>query len=460
MKLPHLVLISIAITSLHFTTYSQSTTCAAAAAGTPIADGSCLTNQNSTTGVPAVNCGGGFNSGTGFFYSFVAGTCPQFDVTATADNEYQFILWSSACGLISAECSENTANVPFTFSDVNLTPGTTYVLEVVWDNNATFDICYEANVAEDPSNECAGALGLGNSPTTFYNGGNCAFTGSINDPTTSDPAAGLLCAGSLENTQWIQFSPIAGATSFDIIGTNISCSGGACAWQFGIASGNCSSLTWEGCVSDGNACVNGPDPSQALTGSTADGFALSWSGVSGTGFTGTVTPTGGGTFTGTETFYLVMDGNANADCNYTLSGLNLQPLPIELISFYAKKFNNVNRIYWEVASETNNDYFTIERSTELGVWEEVGMINGAGTSSEQRLYAFTDDRYQKNTNYYRIKQTDFNGDYEYSKIISVDNSIKTKKLISVVNSMGQVVETDASGLKIFVYEDGSTEKKY
>lgn len=443
-----------------FSSNAQFTTCATAAAGTPVADGSCLTGQNSTTAVPAVNCGGGFNSGTGFFFPFVAGSCPQFDLTATAANEYQFILWDASCSLLSAECSENTANAPFTFSDVDLTSGTTYVLEVVWDNNATFDICYEANVAEDPSNECGGAVGLGNTATTYYNGGNCAFSGSFNDPTTTDPAANLLCAGSLENTQWVEFSPVAGATSFDIIGTNIVCSGGACAWQFGIASGSCASLTWEGCVSDGNACVNGPDPSAALTGSTTDGFALTWSGVSDFGFTGTMTPTGGGTFTGTETFYLVMDGNANSDCQFTLSGVNLQPLPIELVSFYAKKFNNANRIYWEVASEVNNDYFTVERRTDFETWEEIGTINGAGTSSEQRLYAYTDERYAAKINYYRLKQTDFDGKYEYSKIISVDNSDVDRTVVSIVNAMGQEVSANESGLKIFVYSDGTTEKKY
>jgi hypothetical protein len=258
----------------------------------------------------------------------------------------------------------------------------------------------------------------------------------------------------------VDFLNQTGNEGFDIIGTNIVCSGGACAWQFGIASGSCASLTWEGCVSDGNACVNGPDPSAALTGSTADGFALSWSGVTDFGFTGTMTPTGGGTYTGTETFYLVMDGNANADCEFTLSGVNLQPLPIELISFYAKKYNNANRIFWEVASESNNDYFTIERSNGSGVWEEVGMIQGAGTTTEQRLYGFTDERFPKAMNYYRLKQTDFDGKFEYSKLISVNNSEVEKSIVSIVNAMGQEVSENDTGLKIFVYSDGTTEKKY
>jgi hypothetical protein len=88
------------------------------------------------------------------------------------------------------------------------------------------------------------------------------------------------------------------------------------------------------------------------------------------------------------------------------------------------------------------------------------MIQGAGTTTEQRLYGFTDERFPKAMNYYRLKQTDFDGKFEYSKLISVNNSEVEKSIVSIVNAMGQEVSENDTGLKIFVYSDGTTEKKY
>lgn len=446
--------------------FGQSTTCAGAMAGPFLTSGSCLTNQNATVAATAANCGGGFNSGVGLFYKFTAGTCSQFDLVFNAAENIQYLLWSSACVNLAVECSQTVANLPNSESfsaavGPTLVNGTTYVIEILTETNSNFSICFNANMPEAPSNECSGALGLSPSGSTFNNGGNCEFTGSLNDGTTSDPAPGTLCAGSLENTQWVTFSPTAGSTSFQIIGTNTVCAGPVCKWQFGIFSGSCAGLTSEGCVSNGaGGCVNGPDPSSQVSGSALDGFALTWSGVSATGYTATITRTGGGAFIGTEVFYLVMDGNANSDCNYTLTGANIQPLPIELISFFGIKYNDVNMIKWEVASEVNNDYFSIERSLDGNEWETIQVIDGAGNSTEQRKYAILDERFSLEVNYYRLKQTDFDGAFEISQIISIDNRIMTKEIIAIHNFLGENVTLEYSGIKIIQYSDGTIEKRY
>jgi hypothetical protein len=105
----------------------------------------------------------------------------------------------------------------------------------------------------------------------------------------------------------------------------------------------------------------------------------------------------------------------------TLPSCSSSPkLPIELLSFtgYCDKQNNI--LQWSTATEKNNDYFTIERSTNGIIWQIAGTVNGSGNSSSQLNYALTDMTRNEGTSYYRLKQTDFNGIYEYSAIIYIN----------------------------------------
>lgn len=95
-------------------------------------------------------------------------------------------------------------------------------------------------------------------------------------------------------------------------------------------------------------------------------------------------------------------------------------LPIELINFDGSRINNNTvLISWSTASESNNDFFTIERSVNAYDWEEIKIIDGAGTSSQNINYTYTDENNMNTISYYRLKQTDFNSEYKYSTIISV-----------------------------------------
>ena len=93
------------------------------------------------------------------------------------------------------------------------------------------------------------------------------------------------------------------------------------------------------------------------------------------------------------------------------------PLPISLLSFtnFCKSDNNV--LNWTTATETNNDYFTIEKSTDAKEWTAIGNIKGAGNSNEFKSYSYS-DKASASIVYYRLKQTDFDGKYSYSEIIS------------------------------------------
>ena len=136
-------------------------------------------------------------------------------------------------------------------------------------------------------------------------------------------------------------------------------------------------------------------------------------------------------------------------------------LPIELLSFDGLSKNGYNLLYWSTASETNNDYFSIEKTLDGDTYYVVGVVNGAGNSQTLINYELKDFSVEKVVNYYRLKQTDIDGNYEYSDIISIDNRDKsTPELIKVVNVLGQEVDEYSNGVYMFHYADGSIIKRY
>lgn len=104
----------------------------------------------------------------------------------------------------------------------------------------------------------------------------------------------------------------------------------------------------------------------------------------------------------------------------TVSTSGVNPLPIELLTFNAKANGDVVDLNWTTASETNNDFFSIERTTDGINFEVVGTIKGAGNSSAILNYSFTDvNPYVTTVSYYRLKQTDYDGHVSYSKLEEV-----------------------------------------
>ncbi len=96
-------------------------------------------------------------------------------------------------------------------------------------------------------------------------------------------------------------------------------------------------------------------------------------------------------------------------------------LPVELITFTGE-LNSDNQVLlsWRTATEKNNDFFTVERSVNGLTFEAIGTVSGNGTSSQPHDYTFTDPSPAEGTNYYRLRQTDFNGRSETFNIVAVD----------------------------------------
>lgn len=119
--------------------------------------------------------------------------------------------------------------------------------------------------------------------------------------------------------------------------------------------------------------------------------------------------------------------NQRIDCSVAL--------PVELLSFSAKEQENQVFLYWQTASETNNDFFSIERSKDLKSWEQVQEVAGIGNSTQTQSYQAIDPQPYAGTSYYRLKQTDFDGTISYSSAIAI--------LIENVSSIKPIIYSDS-----------------
>lgn len=102
---------------------------------------------------------------------------------------------------------------------------------------------------------------------------------------------------------------------------------------------------------------------------------------------------------------------------FTLGSTSINnPLPITLVSFEASVCATSVCLRWVTASELNNDFFTVEKSVDGINWKWVEDIKGAGNSQNELSYSTIDHSPFAGASYYRLKQTDFNGEYTYSSI--------------------------------------------
>jgi hypothetical protein len=115
-------------------------------------------------------------------------------------------------------------------------------------------------------------------------------------------------------------------------------------------------------------------------------------------------------------YYVRAIYNINSNVTYSqisnIENFNGSPLPIELLYFNAKVNNNSVILEWKTISEINNDYFVIEKSIDLKNWEVVGYETGNGTTTTPNLYKMVDYYPYDNITYYRLTQTDYDGQFE------------------------------------------------
>ena len=103
-----------------------------------------------------------------------------------------------------------------------------------------------------------------------------------------------------------------------------------------------------------------------------------------------------------------------------LDAINMIPVPVELTTFKADYFNGKVNLEWITVTEMNNFGFEIERRDDLSSYQTIAFVDGNGTSTNRVTYNYVDDNLTANRYYYRLKQLDFDGSFEYSSEIYAD----------------------------------------
>jgi len=158
------------------------------------------------------------------------------------------------------------------------------------------------------------------------------------------------------------------------------------------------------------------DPSSGEVSDLSDLLVCRWDGTKWTDH-------GNGSTTGSITNGTITSASAITSFSpFTLGSATIEnPLPIELLSFEALLLNTNVELKWITSSEINNDYFEIERSDNGYDWVKIDFVDGAGNSNSNIFYRTIDYNPLPGINYYRLNQTDFDGTFSYSDVVSVHN---------------------------------------
>jgi cytoskeletal protein CcmA (bactofilin family) len=166
---------------------------------------------------------------------------------------------------------------------------------------------------------------------------------------------------------------------------------------------------------NGNITVNGGGSVTATTVNNNDG--------------GDITIESGGAL-GTDTFndntgssLTIEDAGADQTCGDNGCCGDCGVLPVELIEFTGLVENSAVILRWSTATEINNAYFEIEKSSDGTEFVVIGTVEGFGNTSERIDYSYTDFNIQSKYTFYRLRQVDFDGQYEYHPTIMITNEL-------------------------------------
>ncbi len=301
--------------------------------------------------------------GSGTFTVFAIVTAPE----GVYDENYDFTLTATSLGGSNSSDGSTCAS-PYVLTagdGLNLTSG--------------------ASGAHSTSNDCAGfGAEDGTSP------GNYTMVGT----THLVSACG---AGSVENSQFFEFTIPSGEDGiYNIFIGNQSCFGGAGIQYFITDVLDCASPSTTGSnvmmdTGGGAACL-----STASTATKTIEISLT-----------------------SGTYYIVTDGFGGDVCDYDILITKAAIFfPVELLEFSGREEGRYNALKWATASEINNDYFEVQRSADGRTFETIGYVDGNGNSTQVLDYTFI-DREPLPIGYYRLRQVDFDGSYEYTHIIQI-----------------------------------------
>lgn len=255
---------------------------------------------------------------------------------------------------------------------------------------------------------CSNAIGMSSGSPVTINNTNCNYTMGPDDPSPSS----LFCAGTVENTNWLLFQSNGSGTPISVNVNAVTCASGY--YAPGPPAGLYSASGQFGILTSSTGTCGGTYTSAVACQSLSTGSTFS-----------TTLPN-----TSVVNYYFIWDGNGGAECTYTITVTNVNPLPIELISFTGQIQGKKAMLKWATNAEVNNDFFTVERSLDSKVFSVVNTVKGKGNSNDLNFYTVYDNEPNLNgVTYYRLKQTDFNGSFQYSDIIAVQGESEKKAVL-------------------------------
>ncbi len=140
--------------------------------------------------------------------------------------------------------------------------------------------------------------------------------------------------------------------------------------------------------------------------------------------------------------------------------LQVAPLPVDWIHISAKKTKKLIVVEWTTGAEINNDYFTIEKSSNGNSFEEIGKLKGGGTTNNISSYTFNDPNPIRGLQYYRLKQTDYNGEFKISLPVTVKWSSEQEFRVYPNPTYGELFVdlpedySQTTGVLTFIASDG------
>lgn len=309
---------------------------------------------------------------------------------AAAANTRDYVVYSGTCAsLTQRSCATVAGNSSSTVT--GLTAGQVYYIMVSPSSlnttaNAT-NVCITSGVGYvAPGNTCATAVSLSTNVTYTYNNAGATANGPI-------------CSGSVENDVWYQWCAPSNWPAGQI--AYVSVYNQVCnttqGLQLSVWNTNTTCPT-----SSANATVVCQNPG------TLTQYYYQWTAVA------------------NQCYIITLDGFAGTACQYNITVGSIIVLPIELLIFDSKLVENGVKLFWSTASEVNNDFFTLEKSTDGFDFHEIGFVRGSGNTTELKNYSFIDDNPSQGLSFYRLKQTDYDGVFTYSDIIPVKFTFNDK----------------------------------
>jgi len=411
------------ILTFNFTFSQSNTPCTAGSISAPAltVGASCSYTAGTTVGATAqTNAANGGTPSCGsmspdVWYSFVAPASGGVDILTTAGSISDGVmsLYSGSCGsLTELACDDDSNGSMPEISQGGLTPGATYLIRF-WEyfsGTGTFNICVTALAPPAGNTTCT-------VQTPICSGSPIIFTANTGGAAAStvNPGNAYGCLSTSPNPSWYYLQI---ATGGNLV--------------VDITAG-----------SDVDFAIWGPFATQAAGNAACNTYgapldcSYSIAAVEQVNLNGVISG---------QVYVLLVTNYANTVQSITVSNAGgtattncaIVTLPVGFTNWDAYLAKDKVRMNWTTDTETNCDFFAVERSNDGIVWETISFIDGHGTSATPNSYTYTDEHPKEGINYYRLKQVDSNGDFVRTSIVPVEYNVITKLGIYPNPTKGQV----------------------